>query len=62
MIDIVNPILKTQGKQPREGLRPADIATRGVHRPLDRHDRRHAMTQGIPTADANSRERTAYLL
>jgi len=27
LIDIVTPILKTQGKQPRSGLRPADIAT-----------------------------------
>ncbi len=27
LIDIVNPILKTQGKQPRQDLRPTDIAT-----------------------------------
>jgi hypothetical protein len=27
LIDIVTPILTTQGKQPRQGLRPADLAT-----------------------------------
>jgi hypothetical protein len=27
LIDVVTPILKTQGKQPKQGLRPADIAT-----------------------------------
>jgi hypothetical protein len=27
LIDIVHPILRTQGKEPKEGLRPADLAT-----------------------------------